>query len=292
MLSVPHFQVVFTLPGVLRPWARRSPEVVYGALSRASAEVLAELGESRWKARLGVLSVLHTWSNDLGFHPHVHCLVTGGGLSTEGAGWVASRPAFLFPTRVMAALLRGKLLDALRCAYADGSLHDPAEMSFESALRTAYRQRWVVHVEAPEGRGVSQATKYLARYVRGVAISDARIVSMTATHVTYGTRRGEVTLEGPEFVRRFAEHVLPRRFRQTRYYGLYATAVAQTAFVDAWRAVKTAGLGEEDVSDTIVVVPRRAAPCCPTCGGVLQELSLPDVPWTRPWGGSRVRRPP
>jgi len=160
---VPHFQVVFTLPGVLRPWALRNPEVVYGALFRTAADVLAELAESRWRARPGVLSVLHTWSNDLGYHPHVHCLVTGGGLSTEGAGWVASRPAFLFPIRVLAKLFRGKLLAVLRRAHADGTLHDPANASFESALRTAYRQRWVVHVEAPEGRGVCCVALQMAR---------------------------------------------------------------------------------------------------------------------------------
>ena len=98
-----------------------------------------------------------------------------------------------------------------------------------------------MHVEAPNGRGVQQATKYLARYVRGVAISDARMRSMTSTHVTFSSRRGPVTLAGVEFVRRFAQHVLPRRFRQVRYYGLYATALALTKFVAAWRALKALG---------------------------------------------------
>ncbi|MFT7518428.1 MAG: hypothetical protein ACI9MC_000559 [Kiritimatiellia bacterium] len=243
----------------------------------ASYEVLADLAKSRMKAQLGVLAVLHTWSNDLRHHPHVHCLVTAGGLSDKG--WVHTHPTFLFPIRVMDELMRGKLLDALRRAHNSGQLHDPAGHCFESAVRKAYRQRWVVHVEAPKGRGVEQATKYLARYVRGVAISSRRILSMTATHVTFQTRRGPVTLPGVAFVQRFAQHILPRRFRQVRYYGLYATNLAQTRMVDAWRALMAAG--------NAMVVPemlltRLKEPVCPKCSGRLMELCLPDVQGTRP----------
>ncbi|MBW2258272.1 MAG: transposase, partial [Deltaproteobacteria bacterium] len=206
LLPVPHFQVVFTLPGALRTLACDNPRVVYDLQFRAAAETLQQLAAQRLDAQFGVLAMLHTWASDMSFHPHVHCLVTAGGLRTDQEAWVETGPGYLFPTRVMAAMVRGKVIKGLRAAFDAGELFvrgDPAhaEVAFDAAVRKAFRHRWVVHVEAPDGRPAETAAKYLARYVGGIAISDARMVAVTDTHVSYKTRKGVRTVEGHEFVR-------------------------------------------------------------------------------------------
>lgn len=284
MLHTPHFQVVFTLPAELRPVAFDNQALVYALLFRTSASVLQDLAAQRLSARLGILAVLHTWTERLSFHPHLHCLVTAGGLHHDDERWLPTREDFLFPQRVMGAMFRGRFLEGLIDAFERGELElrgDPAEAAkaFRSMLRALSKRhaRWVVHVEPPKGRPVEHIVRYLARYVKRVAISDARIVEVTDTHVTFRSRDGVTTLEGAEFVRRFLLHVIPKQFRKVRYYGLYAPGNVKVR-LEAARgslpervAAEPAEKGNADTAATNALdeqskpksLPRE---CCPVCG--------------------------
>lgn len=229
MLAVPHFQVVFTLPAELRPVARANPALVYGLLFSAGVGVLQDLARQRMGARLGITAVLHTWTSALHLHPHVHCLVTAGGLSLDEQRWVPTREGYLFPQRVLGRMFRGRFLQVLIDAMKAGLLVVPGDpVTGQKHLRSTLRAlskrhaRWVVHVEPPHGRPTEHVAKYLARYVKRVAISDARIVEVDDHTVTFRTKTGPVTVEGAEFVRRFILHVLPQGFRKVRHAGLYA----------------------------------------------------------------------
>lgn len=234
MLPVPHFQVTFTLPAELRGVAMGNQKLVYGLMFRVSASVLRDLAEQHLQARLGVLAVLHTWRSDLGYHPHIHCLVTAGGLHEDDDRWVASKPRWLFHHKVLGTMFRGRFTEELVAAFDRGELTlrgdpEPAERAFRAATRAMSRKhaRWVAHVEAPKGRPVKHVVGYLARYVKRVAIADSRVLAITDASVTIATRQGPRTLEGGEFVRRFLNHVLPRSFRKVRCYGLYAPGNAK-----------------------------------------------------------------
>jgi predicted RNA-binding Zn-ribbon protein involved in translation (DUF1610 family) len=284
MLPVPHFQAVFTLPATLRPLARANPQLVYATMMRASASVLQDLAAQRMHARLGLTSVLHTWTTDLLYHPHVHVLVTAGGLHADGDRWVPTRPDYLFPGRVMGAMFRGRVLEALLDALADGTLVLPANQDVAS-LRRALREvakahrRWVVHVEPPNGRPVAHVARYLARYVKRVAISDARIVDVCDTEVAFKSRQGVVRLSGAEFVRRFLLHVLPPGFRKIRHYGLYASGAR--ARLEAARALLAPASSpapdetDEPAEDEVVDEDEALKPC-PQCGAAAVRRMHPS----------------
>jgi hypothetical protein len=234
MLPTPHYQVVFTLPAELRGIAMANQKVVYTLMFRVAASVLRDLANQHLQARLGVLSVLHTWKSDLGYHPHIHCLVTAGGLHEDDDRWVSTGPKWLFSHKVMGEMFRGRFIQEFVDAFDRGQLElrgEPgqAERTFRATTRKLSNKhaRWVVHVEAPKGRPVEHVVGYLARYVKRVAIADSRVLNITATTVTIATRQGPRVLHGPEFVRRFLNHVLPRSFRKVRYYGLYAPGNAK-----------------------------------------------------------------
>ena len=228
LLPTPHFQVVFTLPAELRGVAIDNQKLVYGLLFSAATSVLQDLAGQHLEARMGLLSVLHTWKSDLGYHPHIHCLVTAGGLHRDGERWVPSQKEWLFSGKVMGSMFRGRFLEGLIDAHQRGDLElrgEPAlaDVDFRATTKelACRHARWVVHVEPPQGRPVEHVARYLARYVKRVAIGDRRIREITEDGVTIATRRGLLTLEGHEFVRRFALHVLPKGFRKGRYHGLY-----------------------------------------------------------------------
>jgi uncharacterized OB-fold protein len=229
MLPTPHFQVVFTLPDELRSIAFDNQALVYALLFRAGSSVLLDLADQRLEARFGIMAVLHTWTSELGLHPHLHCLVTAGGLHHDDDRWVATAEDYLFPGRVLGAMFRGRFLEGLIDAFDRGQLvlrgeATLAAKAFRSMVRALSKRhaRWVVHVEPPRGRPADHIVKYLARYVKRVAITDARILEVTDTDVTFKTRSGVLTLDGAEFVHRFLLHILPMEFRKVRYYGLYA----------------------------------------------------------------------
>lgn len=309
MLPVPHFQVVFTLPSQLRAVAHDNPKLVYAMMFRVGASVLADLAEQRLDARLGITSVLHTWASNLSLHPHVHCLVTAGGLSLDGEAWVPTRTNFLFPVKIIARMYRGRLLKALIEAHKAGELRlrgddtDQARADFEQVVRRVskrYRQ-WGVHVEAPGDRSVAHALKYLARYVYRVAISNHRMVATTDTHVAFRARDSDsdgkqrtLWLEGPEFVRRFLLHVLPKGFRKVRHFGLYGPGNASHKLARARElAVTPPKSGPNELEkeailmacERIIAEHELHAQRCPGCGERMAKQPLPR-PFTATARGS------
>lgn len=284
ILPVRHFHVVFTLPAELRPLARFRRELVFDLLFASAAQTLLELAhdERHLRADIGFTAVLHTWTRTLLFHPHVHCVVTGGGLSLDGERWIDSRKKFLFPVKVMGALFRGKFLDGLRRAHARGDFggfddfKDPE--GFDRLMRALVSKKWVVYAKRAFG-GAEQVYRYLGRYTHRVGIPNSRLVSMTSDAVTFRTKSGERVMVDPaEFLRRFLLHVLPERFIKMRHYGLLAPSNVNTKLVRARgllaareRPIVTASPSGADILNGLTSDgPRR----CPVC--------LVGTMWPRP----------
>jgi hypothetical protein len=246
LLPVEYHHVVFTLPAGLGDLALANPAVLYDLLMRSAAATLREVAANpkRLGATVGVLMVLHTWGQNLHHHPHVHCVVTGGGLSCDRAGkidpsprWVACRPGFFLPVRVLSRVFRGKFLAGLRAELDNGQLVLPGRLAAladaSSRVRwcsTLYANEWVVYAKRPFG-GPTQVLKYLARYTHRVAISNSRLLELRDGRVTFryqdyadAHRHKTMTLAADEFLRRFVQHVLPRSFVKIRHYGLLANA--------------------------------------------------------------------
>ena len=218
IIPTKYFHVVFTLPQELRSLARKNPKKMYDLLLESAARTLLDFGRSRLHAELGVTTVLHTWTRDLRFHPHAHCIVTGGGLDDDGH-WIPARSRFLFPVKAMSIVFRGKLLDGLAELYKDqallleGNCADLAvATSFAQLMDQLYRKKWVVYAKQPFG-GPEQVFSYLGRYTHRVGLSNQRLVSFDGDDVCFRTKHGKTTtIPAIEFVRRFLLHVLPRRF--------------------------------------------------------------------------------
>jgi hypothetical protein len=234
LLPVPYFHLVFTLPNALDPIALANPRIVYDLLLRAAAETVLAVAANpnHLGAQTGVLAVLHTWGQNLQFHPHVHCVVPGGGLSPDRTRFVGARTNFFLPVRVLSRVFRGKFLAGLRAAYARGQVQvkgqtsEQKEARFERLVSAAVRNDWVVYAKPPFG-GPEQVLKYLARYTHRAAISNSRLLDFEDGFVRFrykdyahGKRKRVMKLSASEFVRRFLLHVLPRGFVRIRYYGL------------------------------------------------------------------------
>lgn len=220
ILPVPYFHLVFTLPSELRPIVAMNRERMFALMFEAASKTVLIL--SRDEKRLGgtpaLTMVLHTWTRDLTFHPHLHAIVSAGAFSPEGA-WLASRKGYLFPVKVMALLFRRLFREALLTARDKGELTVAAEL--DAPMRRAlFETHWHVYAKAPFG-GAEQVFTYLGRYTHRVGISNARILSMDGRGVTFATKDGRTcSLPGVEFLRRFLLHVLPRGFHKIRHYGL------------------------------------------------------------------------
>jgi hypothetical protein len=235
LLPVPYSHVTFTLPHQLSLLALENPRTLYNILFRAVSETLLTIAADphRLGAQLGFLAVLHTWGQNLQFHPHVHCVVTGGGLGPDGATWIHARDRFFLPVKVMGRLFRGKFLHALRAAYRQGKLHGraaaPLNRSGWKRLRDQlYRRDWIVYAKPPFG-GPDHVFRYLGRYTHRVAISNHRLLAIDDGHVTFAVRdyadegkKKQLTVSSGEFIRRFLLHVLPHGFTRIRHYGLLA----------------------------------------------------------------------
>jgi hypothetical protein len=236
VLPVHYFHVVFTLPAQLRAIAMCNRRAVFDLLFASASATLLDLGRDpkRLGAQLGITMVLHTWARDLQFHPHVHCVVTGGGLSPDGARWIRARRDYLFALRVMGALFRGKFLASLCAAHARGEIRIPATDdeanpdAFARLRDKLYGTDWIVYAKRPFG-GPQQVVRYLGRYTHRVGISNQRLVAMTDDAVTFRTKAGKsITLSPSAFLGRFIQHVLPAGFVKIRHYGLVAAANATT----------------------------------------------------------------
>jgi len=286
LLPVPYFHVVFTLPDVLGPLALQNPRVVYDLLFRAASETLLQVAADpkHLGAQVGFVAVLHTWGQALQHHPHLHCVVPGGGLSSDGSRWVQCPPRFFLPVRILGAVFRGKFLELLRAAFDQGRLFFAGRLiglseptKFRQRLAASARTDWVVYAKPPFG-GTAAALKYLARYTHRVAISNRRLLGLNDGRVQFrykeyargGKRRG-MELAASEFLRRFLQHVLPSGFVRIRYYGLLAHC-CRRACLERCRAL----LGTATVSGVTADGP----PVVPVVGAatVAKETRLRHCP--------------
>src|SRR3954465_5010334 len=238
LLPVPYAHVVFTLPHELAPLALQNKKVVYDLLFRTSAETLIEVARNpeRLGADIGFFSVLHTWTQKLEHHPHVHCVVPAGGLAPDRSRWISSQPSFFLPVAVLKKVFRAKFTEALRTAFQDGRLgfHGSLKLlgrpkMFASLIRQTYRKEWVVYSKRPFG-GAEHVLRYLGCYTHRIAISNHRLITLADGKVTFRWRdsahknkKRRMTLPVEEFLRRLLLHVLPKGFVRIRHFGILST---------------------------------------------------------------------
>jgi hypothetical protein len=303
LLPVPYFHVVFTLPAPVAEIAFQNKETVYAILFRTAAETLRQIAADpkHLGAEIGLVAVLHTWGQNLHHHPHIHCVVPGGGPSLDGTRWVACRPGFLLAVRVLSRLFRRLFLDELRAAFGAGTLGffgglaDLAgPTAFARRLRELRRVEWVVYAKPPFG-GPEQVLAYLGRYTHRVAIANSRLVSLTDTDVAFRWKdyrhRGKaklMTLGAHEFIRRFLQHTLPDGFHRIRHYGFLANGHRAAKLALCRKLLKTTA--PSPAAEPGSGRP-TAAPCdrCPCCGGLMVPLgTLPQPQPCRPsfWDSS------
>ena len=237
VLPVNYFHLVFSVPHALVPLIWQNKKALFKLLFEASAATLLEVAADpkHLGAETGCLSILHSWGQTLQAHPHIHCVVPGGGLSADRTRWISSRPHFFLPVKVLSRVFRGKFIDGLKQAFRRKKLTFygiclplASDKTFAAFLRTLFCQNWVVYSKPPFG-GPEHVLQYLARYTHRVAISNHRIVDVSDTHVEFRwkdyahhNKRRTMTLTHEEFLRRFLQHVLPKGFPRIRYFGFLA----------------------------------------------------------------------
>jgi hypothetical protein len=301
LLPVPYYHVVFTLPAAIGDIAYHNKAVVYDMLFKAAAETLVTIAADpkHLGARIGLTAVLHTWGSALTHHPHVHMIVPGGGVSLDGERWVACRPGFFLPVRVLSRLFRRLFLERLVAAHGDGRLQffgDRAHLAerdaFAEHLAPLRKAEWVVYAKRPFG-GPEAVLAYLARYTHRVAIANSRLIALDDAGVTFrwkdyrakGRERLKLmTLAIDEFIRRFLIHVLPDGFHRIRHYGLFASGARAENIARARQLLNVTtnsaelrdGSGTDDDAPTTTI-----APSCPCCGGrmiVIESFERGEAP--------------
>ena len=269
ILPTHHFHLVFTLPAQIRPLAKKHPKQVYDLLIKAAANTLKTIAkdELHLGATPAITVILHTWTREMRFHPHVHVIISGGGLTQDGR-WIATSKDFLFPVRVLSRCFRRKFLDGLSLLVEKDQISIPSSMNFEKTIRRLERKEWVVYAKRPYG-GTGHVFEYLGRYTHRVAISNQRLLRLDQDGVTFLTRDGKnLTLPPGEFVRRFLLHVLPRGFKKIRHYGLLAPSAVKHRLPLARQRIEEA---EADRSETIEAPDTTSDPLleedplCPRC---------------------------
>src|SRR5467141_4761477 len=298
LLPTRYLHVVFTLPGRLAPLVLQNKKVLYGLLFRTSAETLLEVARDpkHLGAEIGFFSVLHTWSQKLTAHPHVHCVVPAGGLSADRTRWIKPRYDFFLPVEVLSHVFRGKFHEALKRAFHDGKLNFHGDLKllaqpkiFAAWLRPLFRKDWVVYAKPPFG-GPEYVLQYLGRYTHRVAISNHRLVSFTEGKVTFRWRDSAhnneqklLTLTLDEFLRRFLLHLLPKGFVRIRNFGFLANRRRAAFLPLCFHLLGTAQQPQADQNAACSNGLWR----CPKCGGpmlVLERLTAAEIqlrspPW-------------
>jgi hypothetical protein len=291
LLPTRYVHVVFTLPHRLAPLALQNKKVLYDLLFRASAETLLEVARDprHLGAEIGFFSVLHTWSQKLGLHPHVHCVIPAGGLSLDHTHWIPSRERFFLPIHVLRRVFRGKFVAGLRQAFQLGQLNFHGDLTllaqpktFAAWLRPLYRNDWIVYLKPPFG-GPEYVLQYLGRYTHRVAISNHRLVSLAEGNVTFRWRDSAhnneqklLTLSLDEFLRRFLLHLLPKGFVRIRNFGFLAN---RKRAITVPLCLSLLGSPTEATQEA-----STPSPCdlwrCPNCGGpmrVIQRFTAADI---------------
>jgi hypothetical protein len=226
LLPTLYFQIVFTIPRELHAFFRRAPELCLTLLFEAVSETLTEVARTKLKATIGFTAVLHTWNQQLGFHPHLHCVVPAGGLSLDGSRWIPTSKRFFLPVKALRKLFRGKLLSKIERALRKGDIL--TDLAKDLALLRRTPKMWNVYAKPPLA-GPAHVVRYLSRYVHRIAIANSRITNYDGNSVTFrykdrthGNLTQHRTLSGPDFARLFLQHVLPPRFVRIRHYGILA----------------------------------------------------------------------
>jgi hypothetical protein len=305
LLPVPYFHVVFSLPAKIADIAYQNKAVIYDILFKASAETMITIAADpkHLGARIGVLSVLHTWGSALNHHPHVHMIVPGGGISLDGERWVACRPDFLLYVGVLSRLFRRLVLEKLTAAHRAGALQFFGKhaalangRAFAAYLAPLHNSKWVVYCKHPFG-GPEEVLRYLARYTHRVAISNRRLIALDNNGVTFkwkdyrleGLERYNkvMTLDTHEFIRRFLMHVLPPGFHRIRYYG-FLTSQTRAKNIARIRellavplipidAIKAANANPEEPKP-----PEHPCPCCGSRMRIIETFRRGQQPKHRP----------
>jgi len=292
LLPTRYVHVVFTLPSQLAPLALQNRKVIYDLLFRASTETLLAVARDprHLGAEIGFFTVLHTWNQKLGLHPHVHCVIPAGGLSLDHTHWVKSRDRFFLSIHVLRRVFRGKFVAALRQVFQEGQLNFHGKLTclaqpktFAAWLRPLFRKDWVVYSKPPFG-GPEYVLQYLGRYTHRVALSNHRLVSFAEGKVTFRWRDSAhnneqkvLTLSLDEFLRRFLLHVLPKGFVRIRNFGFLANRRRATLLPLCFYLLGSAPQAEQHISDS-------KAPSdlwlCPKCGGpmmVIERLTFAEI---------------
>lgn len=301
LLPIQYYHIVFTMPNNLNDLVLRNKKEMYSLLFKASSETLKELAADPkyLGANIGFISILHTWGQNLMDHPHIHCIVTGGGLSLKNKEWLSAKKNFFLPVKVISSLFRGKFMDYLKQKYDNNKLFFPGKIkhlqnksNFRKLVDTLYAKDWVVFSK-PSFANPEAVIEYLGRYTNKVAISNHRIIKMEDGKVTFrykdysdDGKKKFMTLDVFEFIRRFLLHVLPKRFVKIRYYGIlchryrkrnllfcryllnvYVNDVDNLSSKESWQ-------------DMLFRLTGKDLSICPECGGNM--VSADDLQCIRP----------
>lgn len=297
LLPIPYFHLVFTLPHALNPLIRQNQALCYDLLFDSASATLLEFGRHELEAQLGLTIVLHTWSQTLLDHYHVHCIVTGGGLRGDGT-WAGTPAHWLFPVRALSAMFRGKFRAGLHRLYLDGrfAFHGQlqsvaAAEQFQALVQAATQKKWIVYAKRPFA-GPQPVLAYLARYTHRVGITNHRIraIDVPAKEVTYcykdyadEARQKEMTIACTEFVRRLRLHILPERFVKIRHYGMLSNRNRHTRIAQARAALPSpsevpAPTAESPLASSDAVGPSACCPHCHHDGWILIKILRPKHP--------------
>jgi hypothetical protein len=307
LLPVPYYHVVFTLPGPIADIAYQNKAVIYDLLFKASSEALLTIAADpkHLGARIGLTSVLHTWGSAMTHHPHVHMIVPGGGISLDGSQWIACRPGFFLPVRVLSRLFRRLFLEKLASAHGAGRLQFFADHAglvdhdaFATYLAPLRKIEWVVYAKPPFA-GPEAVLAYLSRYTHRVAIANNRLIAFDDKGITFkwkdyrakGRDRQKVmTLATDEFIRRFLLHVLPQGFHRIRHYGLFANGGRSENLAQVRHLLEVEQHRDQPEQDDEAEPPPRPTYTCPSCGGPMVIIETFEPRYTQ-WG-HRTRAPP
>jgi len=291
LLTTRYFHVVFTLPHELQTLVLQNQVELYNLLFRTVAETLLEVARDpkHLGADIGFFAILHTWGQNLLFHPHIHCVIPGGGLSRDHSQWIRPQYPFFLPVKVLGKVFRGKFVHGLRLAFRGKRLtfagqiqHLSESKNFSSFLRTLFRQDWVVYAKPAFG-GPEQVVRYLGRYTHRVAISNHRLVSFDGKHVTFrwrdyahGNKQKKMTVSAEEFIRRFLLHVLPKGFVRIRHFGFMANS-QRSVLLDVCRRLlqMTPVVHSHERADS----PSRLCPTCRAPMIVIERLKPAEIVW-------------